>query len=65
MPVPRNLPKSPLNLPNRHKNLIRQNRPKKPNFIWPFFRHKKAKGIEKRPKITNLASKKPNWQPCR
>jgi len=24
---------------------------------------KKAKGVEKRPIITNLASKKPNWQP--
>jgi len=22
------------------------------------------KGVEKRPNITNLASKKPNWQPC-
>jgi len=34
-----------------------------PNFIWPFSKDKKAKGVEKRPKITNLASKKPNWQP--
>jgi len=24
---------------------------------------KKAKGVEKKPKITNLDSKKPNWQP--
>jgi len=30
----------------------------------PFSKKKKAKGVEKRPKITNLASKKPNWQHC-
>jgi len=36
---------------------------KEPNFIWPFFTKKKAKGVEKRPKITNLVSEKPNWQP--
>jgi len=36
---------------------------KKAKFHLAFFQKKKAKGVEKRPKITNLASKKPNWQP--
>jgi len=32
-------------------------------FILAFFqKYETAKGVEKRPKITNLASKKPNWQ---
>jgi len=30
------------------KNLICQ---KKPNFIWPFFKHKKAKGVKKSQKL--------------
>ena len=29
-----------------------------------FSKIKKTKRVEKRSKITNLASKKPNWQPC-
>jgi len=51
LPMPRNLPKSTLNLPNRHKN---SNWPKKAEKI------KTAKGVEKMPKITNLPSNKPN-----
>jgi len=27
-----------------------------------FQKYEKARGVEKKPKITNLASKKPNWQ---
>ena len=44
--MPRNLPKSTLNLPNRHKNLTGQKRPKKPNVIWPSFK-KKPKELQK------------------
>jgi len=45
-------------------NIILKKRPKKSKFHLAFFqKSKKAKGVEKRPKITNLASKKPNWQP--
>jgi len=47
LPVPRNLPNSSSNVPNRHK---KSNSPKK------------AKGLGKRPKIKILASKKPSWQ---
>jgi len=39
LPVPRNLPKSSLNQPNRHKKSKWLK--KKPNFIWPFFKNKK------------------------
>jgi len=47
------------------KSRIRQKRPKKAKFDLAFFRKsKKATGVEKGPKITNLASKNPNWQPC-
>ena len=61
LPVPRNLPESSLNVPNRHK---KSNSPKKAKFHLAFFqKYKKAKGVEKRPKITNLVSKKQNWQP--
>jgi len=40
MTVPRNLPKSSLNMLNRHKYLSGQKTPKNPNFIWPFFKTK-------------------------
>jgi len=52
LPVPRNLPKSCLNLPNRHKKYMR---PKKPNFIWPFFKNKK------RPKELKKGQKLQIW----
>jgi len=53
LPVPRNLPKSSLNQPNRHKKSMW---PKKAKFHLAFFQKlKKAKGVENRPKITNLA----------
>jgi len=56
----RNLPKPSLSLPNRHK---KSNWPKKAS---PFSKNeKKAKGLDKKPKMTNLASKKPHWQPCK
>jgi len=55
LPVPTNLPKSSLNLPNRHK---KSKWPKKFKFHWAFSCLKKALAS-----ITNLASKKPNWQP--
>jgi len=29
-----------------------------------FQKLKKVKGVERKPRITNLASQKPNWQPC-
>jgi len=35
-------------------------RPKKSKFIWPFFKRRKAEEVEKKPKITNLTSQKPN-----
>jgi len=35
---------------------------KKTNFIRSFFKSKKTKGVEKSPKLPNLASKKPHWQ---
>jgi len=53
LPVPRNLSKSSLNLPNRHK---KSECPKKAKFVL-FSKIKKAKRVEKRPKITNSASK--------
>jgi len=49
--VTRNLPKLSLNLQNRHKKANSQKGQKKPNFIWPFFKHKKAKGVEKSQKL--------------
>jgi len=33
------------------KNLICQKGQKKPNFIWPFFKNKKTKGVEKSQKL--------------
>jgi len=60
LPVPRNPPNSSLNLPNRHKKDMW---PKKAK--WPFFKNKKRpKELKNGQKITNLASKKLNWQPC-
>jgi len=55
--VSRSLPKSTLNLPNRHE---KSDWPKKTNFIWPLFKKIKAKGVGIKPKITKMASKKPN-----
>jgi len=38
---------------------------KKARFFSGFFwLPKKVKGVHKKPKFQNLASKKPNWQPC-
>jgi len=38
---------------------------KKSEIAFGFFsKINKAKGVPKKPKITNLASKKPNWQHC-
>jgi len=36
---------------------------KKPDFS-DIFISKKAKCVQKNPEFQNLASKKPNWQPC-
>jgi len=36
---------------------------KKPDFSG-FFISKKSQRFSKRPEPQNLASKKPNWQPC-
>ena len=43
LPVPRQNPAKIIfkNLPNRHKNLSGQKRPKKPNFFRPLFKNKK------------------------
>jgi len=61
--VPRNLPKSSLNLPNRHKKSNWPKKAKKSQILFGLFsKIKKVKGVEKRPKITNLASITPNWQ---
>ena len=51
-----------LNLPNRHKNLIGQNR-----RIWLglFRKIKKAKGVWKKAKNYTLDLKKTNWQHCK
>jgi len=59
--VPKNLPKSTSNLPNRYKNLIGQ---KKFNFIWPFSKNKNAKGVQETQKSQIWPEKKSNWQPC-
>jgi len=63
LPVPRNLRKSSLNLPNRHK---KSNWPKsqKKQLYSAFSKDKKSQRCWKSPKITNLASTKSNWQPC-
>jgi len=55
LPVPRNLPKSSLNQPNRQKNLSGEKRSKKQNFIWPFFKNKK------RPKALKKGQKLQIW----
>jgi len=63
LPVPRNLPRSSSNVPNRHKKSNSPKKAKKSQILFGLFsKIKKAKGVEKRPKITNLASKKPKWQ---
>jgi len=41
-----------------------ENKPEKARFFWVFLFQKKAKGVHKKPEFQNLASKKPNWQPC-
>jgi len=43
LPVLRNLPKSSLSLPNRHKKSKWPKKAKKskPNFSWPFFKNRK------------------------
>ena len=41
LPVPRNLPKSSLYLPNRHKNSNWAKKAKKPGFICPFSKNRK------------------------
>jgi len=35
----------------------------KPDFS-DIFISKKARGVQKKPEFKNLASQKPNWQPC-
>jgi len=50
-------------VPNRHKKSNSLKKAKKSQILFGLFsKIKKAKGVEKRPKITNLASKKPKWQ---
>jgi len=53
LPLPRNLPKSSLNLPNRHKKCNWAKKAKKAKFHLAFFQK------EKKPKEL----KKANWQP--
>jgi len=48
---------------DRAKPIRLKIRQKKPDFSG-FFISKKAKGFQKKPEFQNLASKKPNWQPC-
>jgi len=64
LPVPRNLPKSSLNPPNWHEKSMWPKKAKKIQIAFGLFSFlKKVQSIEKRPNITNLASKKANWQP--
>jgi len=37
---------------------------KKVRFFWLFVFPKKGKGVQKKPELQNLASKKANWQRC-
>ena len=60
-----NLQNSSLNLPNRHKRSNWPKAQKSQISFGHFSKMKKAKRVQKMPKITNLASKKLNWQPCR
>jgi len=41
-----------------------ENKPEKARIFWLFYFEKKPKVFEKQPEFQNLASKKPNWQPC-
>jgi len=50
LPLPRNLPKSSLNLPNRHKKCNWAKKAKKSQIPFGLFsKRKKAKGVEKKP----------------